>query len=159
VRDFAGARRDADEILAQNTEAFWAVRLMVDSYAAENKSSLAIQRLREMVAVHPKSAPLQHALGEALLASGHCKDSRSAFESAVAANPGFVTPRSCLWGLWISKIGGWMPLAPISPPRWRPGNITALSATGDIELRAGDDSAALDKYRAGLDVDPDNVPA
>jgi tetratricopeptide (TPR) repeat protein len=40
-----------------------------------------------------------------------------------------------------------------------PGNVTALSAAGDIELRAGSYAAALDKYGAVLDVDPDNLLA
>ena len=40
-----------------------------------------------------------------------------------------------------------------------PGNITALSAAGDIELRANSNSAALEKYRAVFDLDPDNLPA
>jgi tetratricopeptide (TPR) repeat protein len=159
-RDFGGARMDAEEILAQDSGNQRGIRLLVDSYRADKQLPAAVEKLRAIAADHPKSAPVQAAIGQVLLNLGNRPEARKAFEAAASAEPAFSPAQLALAKIDFEENR-------LDSARRRvaaalasePTNVMALSAAGDIELRAGSNAAALEKYRSVLGVDGSNVPA
>ena len=85
-RDYQDARVSAEEALKRNPEDVRAAQLVASSYFAQDEAVKALQRLSEIAAARPHSAPLQQLLGEAYIQNGHSAEARKAFEAAKAAD-------------------------------------------------------------------------
>src|SRR6266487_1572321 len=86
-KNYAGAQAGAEEILRQNPLDIRALRLLLDSYAAQKKDIEAEHRLRTLASQQPKSAPVRQLLGEWMMRNGKQDQARAAFLAAKAADP------------------------------------------------------------------------
>jgi len=159
-KDYAGALADADEVLTQDPENEVAARLFLESSVARKELPKAVQKMRELASQRPKSAFLQHQLGRTFVASGDRAEGRKLFEAAIALDPKYSAA-----GLALAELDA-------AEKHWDSArqhlnaviasdsrNITALTMAAGIELAAGDNPAAIAKYRSALDVDGSNVLA
>ena len=149
-RDYLGARADAEECLKSSPEDVRAARIVVEAYVARNERGKAEERLVEIVARRPKSAPLQNLLGEWYKDAGRLDDARKAFEAAKAADSSLRAADLAL--VEIDRAQGRSDAA-----RQRlagmvaadAGNITALLLLADIEDEAaGNRAGAMVRYRS-----------
>lgn len=83
-KDYAGARADGEEVLKGSPEDLTAAVL---SYVAERHVDKAIERLRQLAATRPGSAPLHLLLGEWLAQQKQTAEARKSFEAAKSADP------------------------------------------------------------------------
>ena len=159
-KNFPGARKSAEEVLAHDPEDLGALEDMVLSYAAEKQIPIAIQRVRELAAERPRSAPLQHFLGRWLLNTGKRPEARAAFASALAADPGFKPACVALAQLDVDEgrldeaqkiLLGFMSA--------KPADDSARVMLGTIEERKGNLQGALEYYHVALGLNEDNVVA
>jgi Tfp pilus assembly protein PilF len=156
--DYVGARVTADELLRHNPEEVRAVRVIVDSYLAQNEPAKALGRLKELTDGHPKSAPLHDLLGRFQASRGKLPEARQAFEAAKAADPGFLPADLGLADL--DRTEGHMDSA-----RQRltallaaePKNARAILMMADIESNTGDRASAIVRYKAAAEIEPNNV--
>ena len=158
LRDFAGVRRDAEEILQQAPEHVRAIRLLADSYAAEKQLPKAVERVRQIAAMRPKSAPLQQALGQVLIAAGEPQTARKAFELAESDDSKFSLPKLALAQLDLAdkqfEAAHRRASAVLST---EPRNIQALRILARIELQAGARQEAAESYRTIVGIDSSDV--
>jgi tetratricopeptide (TPR) repeat protein len=157
-RDYPGARADADAVLALIPDEVRAARILADSYTGQNQPLKALERLRELSAGHPRSAPLHNLLGQFEMANGKRAEARQSFEAAKAADPAFFQADLALANIAIREKridDARLHLAAVL--QTNPQNVTALLLLASIEGDAGNTGAAIAKYRAVLDLDPTNV--
>lgn len=159
-KDYAGARAEADELLSANPENTGAARLMVETYVAQKAGAKGIERLRLLAASRPKSAPLQHLLGEFYLAGGNRLAARQAFEAATAATPGYVPSMIALADLEVSANRLEAARALFQDVlRANPRHVSALLKSASVEQQLGNSPAAVAMYRSVLSVDNENLTA
>ena len=72
--DYSGAIADAEEAIKNNDVR--GARLLAGAYQAQKQPAKAEQRLKELVAAHPKSAPLANLLGLWYLEAGNLSEAR-----------------------------------------------------------------------------------
>jgi tetratricopeptide (TPR) repeat protein len=159
-RDYAGAVAEAGQLLRDNPEDVRAARILRDAYAAQGRLPAAIQRVRELVAQRPHSAPLQILLGQTLLSAKDTAGARAAFEGAKTAAPELTEPGLALAGLdaaagRLANARKEIALAVAADP----GNLEGILLQAQIEGLAGDRAAAIAKYRRVLDLDAANLSA
>jgi len=156
--DFAGARMDAEEALKADPGDVRAARIVVGAYVGLNQQPQALQRLKDMVAFRPKSAPLRHLLGEWYVDTGNLAEARKAFEASRTADPAFLPAELALGEIDLKENR-------IDAARQRltgivkanPNNVSALLLLAAADHAAGDRAAAISRYRSVLDVDSSNV--
>ena len=160
MRDFAGARANAEELLRLDPDDIRAARLLVDSYAVQNQTAAAIARLRVLVEMRPQSAPLQTLLGNSLLALAKPEEARIALVHAVAADPQYTLAALALAELDLNENHLESARARLQTvARSHPRDIAVLLLTGRVKERAGDREAARAAYRAVLQADGSNIDA
>jgi tetratricopeptide (TPR) repeat protein len=156
--DPAGARADAEEVLQSNPEEVRAARIVADSYAAQKQMPKAVERIAQLVASHPKSAPLQYLLGQLYLNTGNATEARQALEAALSASTKFFQADLALAEMdrrenrtdrAIERLTGVV----TADPR----NIPALEMLAGIEENSGDRASAIARYRKVLDIDSSNL--
>jgi Tfp pilus assembly protein PilF len=156
--DYMGARVDADEVLSRAPEEVRAARILADSYAAQKQPEKGLQRLAELAAGHPQSAPLHNLLGEFEMANGKRVEARQAFEAAKAANPGFFQADMALANLDYQEKRSQEARGHLANVlQANPRNIPAILMLASIEGDAGNRDAAIARYRAALEIDPTNL--
>jgi tetratricopeptide (TPR) repeat protein len=113
-----------------------------------------------LVASRPKSAPLQHLLGEFYLAGGNRVAGRLAFEAAIAASPGYVPAVIALADLEI-QANRLEPARALLEEvlRANPRSVPALLQLASVERKLGNSPAAVARYRSVLGVDNANLSA
>ncbi len=159
-KDYPGMRASAEEILKQSPEDVRALRILVESYAAQKQMPLGLQKVREYAAGQPKSAAVQEFFGWLLMGSGDRAGARQALEVAKANSPGLVVADLSLAQLDMSE-------GKLNPARERLSALVSrdsrlLSARlmlGLVEELDGKRSTAIEHYRKGVDIDPRNVAA
>ncbi len=159
-RDYSGARGGAEELLKGDPENTNAAVILAETYRAQGQRARGIQRLKELAADRPGSAPLQHLLGQWYLGSGDSAQARKAYEAALSADPKFVQSDLALADLDLSA-------GAIQPARQRlnriiaanPENVSALLLLANAENRTGDPAAVMATYRAILRIDQSNTIA
>ena len=160
VRDYAGARAAAEEVLSANPEDARAARIVTDSYAAQGDGRKALERLTQIVAARPGSAPLQHMLGQWYLSSGNLAAARNAFEAARVADP-----KSSQEEFALAEVDRREGRSESASQRLanivaaNPRDISALMKRATLEDKSGNRSAATGLYRNILDMDASNIPA
>lgn len=158
--DYVGARISAEEVLRQSPEEVRAARVLADSYTAQKQPQKAAQRLAELADGHPKSAPLHSLLGQYELAIGRQAEARQAFEAAKSADPGFIQADLALAGMdrrdkHLDDARRHLATVLKIDPR----NVSAMAMLAAIETDTGNRNGAIEKYRAMLDIDSNNVLA
>ena len=156
--DHAGARADAEEVLQSNPEEVRAARIVADSYAAQKQMPKAVERVAQLVAAHPKSAPLQHLLGQLYLSAGNPAEARQAFEAALSASSRFFQA-----DLALAEMDRRENQTDRAKQRLTgvvtadPHNIPALEMLAGIDGESGDRASAIARYREVLDIDSSNL--
>jgi tetratricopeptide (TPR) repeat protein len=158
--DYAGARDDAEESLKGNPDDIRAVSVIAEAYASQKQLPKAIERLRELAAARPKSAPLQNLLGQWYLRSDNPGAARKAFEAAKSADSRFVPADLALAQLDLREgrndsVRQRMSAVLVADQK----NVPALLLLAGAEEHAGDRAAALGTYRRVLNVDGSSLIA
>jgi len=89
--DMAGARASLEQALNLDPTDIRALDAIRRTYVAQKNPALAVQKVKEYAAAHPKSAEIQDFLGMMLLSAGDKTQARAAFEASKAASPGGVS--------------------------------------------------------------------
>jgi tetratricopeptide (TPR) repeat protein len=160
LHDYEGARVDAEEVLKSHPDNAYAARIVVGAYVGLNEQHKAIQRLTEIVGYRPKSAALQHLLGEWQFRKGDLAEARKAFEAAKMAEPGFLQA-----DLALAEVD----LRENQPDAARqrlkaivaanPQNVSALLLLAGAETASGNPAGAVVLYRSVLNLDGSNLIA
>lgn len=156
--DYSGAIADAEEAIKNNDVR--GARLLAGAYQAQKHPAKAEERLKELVAAHPKSAPLANLLGLWYLEAGNRSAARKAFEAALAADPKFLDAGLSLAGIDFqekhSEAARQRLLGLVAA---NPKNVGALLMLGEMAGDMGDQEEALRRYRAAITFDSSNVVA
>ncbi len=158
-KDYSGARLNAEEALKLNPVEVRAVRIVMDSYAAQRQNSTAENRIREIAKQHPESAPLQQMLGMWLVNHQKPDEARTAFLAAKSADPKFTVADLSLAELDIAAGKLDAARRTLSPLVSTDGNNTARLMLAGVEEKAENDPAATELYRAAVEKDSQNVTA
>jgi tetratricopeptide (TPR) repeat protein len=156
-KDYAGARASAQEVLNQDAANVQALRVLVQSYAAQNQLAAGVQKAREQAAKQPASPAMQEYLGQILESIGDRAGARRAFEAAKSARPDLVGAELALaeidtienkWADARKRLTGVVS----SQPR----NVPARMLFGQLEMSQGKQAAAIDQFRKAAELDDRN---
>jgi tetratricopeptide (TPR) repeat protein len=159
-KDYSGARAAAEEVLRSQPEEPRAVRVIADAYLAQNRPQQAVQRAAEIAAAHPKSAPLQLALGQIQVRAGDYAEARKAFEASAAVDPTNIPS-----GLALAELDRRESRFEAAGSRLsrlftaHPKNVQVILLLAKVEDGAKNRANAVAKYREVLLLDTDNVDA
>ena len=156
--DYSGAITDAEEAIRNNDVR--GARLLAGAYQAQKQPVKAEQRLKELLGAHPKSAPMANLLGLWYLETGNLSEARTAFESALAADPKFLDAGLSLAGIDTQEKH-------LDAARQRllwfvaayPKKVAPLVMLGEVAGEMGDQEEALRRYRAAIALDGSSVVA
>jgi len=147
-KDYAGARKSAEEALDKTPEDTRALFTLVRSYAAQKQTAAAIQTMREYAQKQPNSAPVQQFLGQTLEAAGDRAGARKAFEAAKAARPAFVDADFSLAELDAREGRLYDARKRLSAVvASHPDNKAAHLQLAEFEMATGKIPAAIEQYR------------
>jgi tetratricopeptide (TPR) repeat protein len=156
--DYTGARASAEEVLRQNAEDGTAARIVADAYFAQKQPDKAVERLAQMVAAHPNSAPLQDLLGEWCLRTGNAAAARKAWMAAKTADARFFHADLALAELdRRENHADQARQRLLSVVKTAPSDIPALMALARIDEYSGNLTEAMATYRTVLNVDGQNL--
>jgi len=127
---------------------------------AQNQIQLALQKLRLYAARRPRSAAAQNLLGTWLFERGDMSGARTAFTAAKAADPNSVAAQVSLAKLDVAE--GKLDLARKSLKALQAAGVRDPEVPlnlGFLEASSGAYPAAIEQFRAALEMDPDNVIA
>ena len=159
-KDYAGARASVESVLSQTPADTRALRLLVQTYAAQKQAPLGLQKLREYAARQPGSAAVQQFFGQLLFASGDRTGARKAFETARTADPSLVAANLSLAELDIvegKRADARNILSGILSAH--PDNVAAHMFLAQVDLADGKPPAAIEQYRKVLELDGTNAGA
>ena len=156
--DYSGAIADAEEAIKNND--LRGARLLAGAYMVQKQPAKAEERLKELIAAHPKSATLANLLGLWYLNAGNRSAARKAFESALNADPKSLDAGLALAGIDVQEKHSdaarqrllWVVAA-------NPTNVAALLMLGGVAEEMGDQEEALRRYREAFALDNSNVGA
>lgn len=159
-KDYAGARRAAEELLNANPENIRAAYIVVQSYSAQKQLARGLDRLRELVASRPGSAPLRQLLGQWYADTGEAAEARKSFEAANRLQPKFTPALMALAELDLRENR-------TDPARERlqailamePRNVNAMLRLASAEDRRGNRAGAIAQCRSAVDADANNPVA
>ncbi|MGA2723319.1 MAG: tetratricopeptide repeat protein [Bryobacteraceae bacterium] len=154
-RDFASARKSAEEALSLAPDNVRALDVLMGVYRAQGQAAEALKRAQEYAGQHPMSSAVQQYVAMVLASSGKPSDARAALAVAKAANPNSIGS-----DLDIAR----MDLAENKTNEAR-GILSALlardsenSAAGmlmaEVEIKSGNPAGAIDQYRRILKKTP-----
>jgi tetratricopeptide (TPR) repeat protein len=158
--DSEGARAQVEELLKRDVADVRVAQLLIETYAAQKNVGKGLDRLKEFVAKHSNSAPLQHLLGQWYSRSGNLAEARKAFEASTVADPHFVPANLSLAEQDIQEgrnDAARQRLNGIITTDSR--NVAALMLLARADEAAGDRAAVITRYRAILNVDQSNLIA
>jgi tetratricopeptide (TPR) repeat protein len=159
-KDYIGARAHLEEVLKSGVTEVQVVQLLMEVFAAQQQLAKGMDRLQQLAAEHPGSAPLQHLLGQWLNRVGNSAGARAAFEKAKAADPKFAAADLSLAEMEISEGRNAAALERLAPVvAADPKNVSALLVSARAQEAAGAHPAVLVSYRAVLDIEPSNLIA
>jgi tetratricopeptide (TPR) repeat protein len=158
--DIRNGRASLEEALKINPNDLRALAALNDTYVAEKKPGLAVQKVKEMAAAQPKSAPIQEFLGLLLLAHGDRPQARTAFTAAKAADPNYIRAEMSLAQLdaaenkvddAMKRLKGLLASGQ--------ANSTAQLWLGNLEVVKGNQKAAMEHFRKVVEREPGNAQA
>lgn len=154
-----GARAALEQALNIDPTDMRALYGIQQSYMAQKNAPMAIQKVKELVAQHPKSAAIQEFLGTMLVSVDRAQ-ARAAFEAARAADPNFVRPELSLVQMDVlegktddaeKRLNGLL-----SKDN---GNRTARLWLGNVEEMRNQHDRAIESFQKVVAVDSTNAQA
>lgn len=159
-KDYVGARAQAEELLKRDAADVRAAQLLMETYAAQRDLAKGLDRLKELAAARPDSAPLQHLLGQWYSRSGNLAEARKAFEAAKAADQQFLPADLALSDIDLREGRNDAARQRLdSIVAKNPSNLTALLLSARAADQSGDSPAAIARFRAIVNIDRSNVIA
>jgi tetratricopeptide (TPR) repeat protein len=160
AKDSSGARQSAEEILKTNPEHLNALKILAQSFAAQNQTAAALERVQQHARQHPKSVVLQLFLGEQLVQSGDLANGRKAFLAAKALDGNQRGADLSLAQLDIRE-GKLADARKTLSARIAAdaSDIRARTLLAIVEHREGNYFEAVEEYRKVLAVDEQNIGA
>jgi tetratricopeptide (TPR) repeat protein len=157
-KDVAGARKSFDRALAARPDNTVAVDLLAKTFVAGHQDDEALKTVQEYAGRQPASAALQNLLGD-WLASNHRRDeARKAYRAALAADPSLVKARMSLAFQDIAENKLDSARQALTPLAAAPATqIDAETSLGLLELKAGNETAAILHFRKVIAADPNNL--
>jgi tetratricopeptide (TPR) repeat protein len=160
-RDYVGARPNLEELLKGGGAVDPNVaRLLMQTYAARQEVAKGLDRLQEIAAAKPPSAPLQLLLGDWYNSEGNSAAARRAYESAKTADPKFAPATLAVAQMDLQE--GHVDAARQSLRTViasDPKNVPALMLAARADDAAGGQAGEIARYRAVLDLDHSNPVA
>jgi tetratricopeptide (TPR) repeat protein len=158
--DAVAARSAVEEALKIDPGAVMAFRVLGETYAAQKRTDLGIEKVKEYAKAQPKSAPVQHFLGTMLLGAGDRAGARAAFEAAHTADPQFLSAQLSLVQVETLDKRFDEARARLKSILGADGsNITARRWLANIEVMRQDYDAAIEQFRKVLQTDPGDAQA
>jgi tetratricopeptide (TPR) repeat protein len=158
--DYAGARAAAEEVLQQKPEDDTAASVVGDAYFAQKQPDKAIERLAQIVAARPHSAPLQYLMGEFYFRAKNTAAARTAWMAAKAADARFFQADGALSELDLRENHADQARQRIlSVVQAAPSDIPSLMALARIDDISGNVPEAIATYRTVLSLDERNLLA
>jgi tetratricopeptide (TPR) repeat protein len=157
-KDYTGCRGDLAELLKTGAINLNAADLLMQTYLAQRDALKGLERLKELAAAQPKSAPLQSLLGQWYLRTGNPGGARQAFQRAKGADPHFAAADLALADLDLHEghaDAAKQRMVPVVAAD--PRNTNAMMLLAHAEYDMGDHAAEAETYRKILTVDPLNV--
>lgn len=160
AKDYKGARAALEAALHGDPEDVRALRALAQLYDLENQRAAGLKAIRQYAALNPKSAPVQHFLGELLLAEGQTADARAAFTAAKAADSRFRPAQLAVARMDVSEgkldsahqtLAALLAASPNDPELW-----LYMGWLANLEK---DYRQALVYFRKVVDADASNVVA
>ncbi len=156
----AGARAALEEALKINPSDLRALQAIRQSYVAQKNAPMALEKVKEFAAEHPKSAPVQEFLGNMLLGAGQKAEARAAFAAAKQADPASIQP-----DMWLVRVD--VTDGRLDDARQRlqdvlnrdKGNQTARLWLADVEALRGETDSAINLFRQVVTSDTGNAEA
>jgi Flp pilus assembly protein TadD len=157
-KDMAGARKSLDRVLAASPDNTVAVDFLAKTFVAGQQNDQALKTVQEYAARQPASAALQNLLGD-WLASNHRRDeARKAYRAALAADPSLVRARMSLAFQDIAENKFDSARQALTPLAAAPATrVDAETSLGLLELKAGNETAAILHFRKVVAADPNNL--
>jgi Tfp pilus assembly protein PilF len=158
--DYAGARDSAEEVLRSDPEDVRALRIVAETYTAQKQPAKALQRLADAAKQHPRPARLHQLLGSWQFAAGDVIGAREQFAAALRADADFTAADIALAEIDAqeNRIDAARTRLKALVAR-KPSDVDALLLLAEIEQHAGNSAAAIDRYRAALNIDSQNLLA
>ena len=158
--DASGARTALEQALKLDPADLRALLVLRDTYVAQKNGPMALAKVKEYAALQPKSAPVQHFLGELLAAEGKRAEARAAFVAAKTADPNFVNVDLSLVQLDVAD-------RKFEEARKRLQSVVAARSgeaipnlwLGILQQLNGDGKSAIEQYRKVVDMKPDSAQA
>ena len=148
------ARASVEEALKLNPSDLRALLVIKQTYAAQNNSPMALQRVKEYAAQYPTSATVQDFLGTMLMGHGDMTQARKAFTTAQETDPNLHGPDMSLVLIDVAE-------AKIENARKRleklvakGDNPTAQRWLGNIEEMQGNHTGAIEHFRKVMAANP-----
>ncbi len=158
--DYAGARASADQALRSNPEDVRAAQAIAQSYAAQNQSGKALERLKEIAAARPRSGALAELLGSWYLGAGKLAEARAAFEAAKANETDSSSAELALAELDRRQAHLAGALERVNRVlAAQPHNLRAALMLADYQTELGDKQSAMADYESALKIDDSNLVA
>lgn len=159
-KDYAGSRSTVEELLKRGVADPNVAGLLMQVSIAQRQTAQGLERLKQMAAAHPNSAPLQAFLGQWYARTGDLKGARQAYESAAKADPQFTPADIALAQMDLQE-------GQIASARQKlnsvlakdPKNTGALTLLAQTQHETGDTREEINTYRAILAVDGSNLTA
>jgi tetratricopeptide (TPR) repeat protein len=159
-RDYAGAHASLEELLKRNVTDVRVAELLMETYAGQQQIPRGVDRLKELVAAHPQSAPLYQLLGQWSRRAGDTAAARKAFEGAKAADPHYVPADLSLAEMEITDGRNAEALHRLGEVvNADPKNVGALLLSARAQGGVGAHAAEVASYRMVLNVDQSNLIA
>ena len=156
----AGARAALEEALKIDPSDLRALQGLHQTYVAQKDTAGALKAVKEYAARQPKSAPVQDFLGLLLLANDNHTEARTAFTTAKAADPHFVTADLSLVQMDASEGKTDDARRRLEAILKDDGtNLTAMRWLGNLEEVRGNHDAAIEQFRKVVAEDPNDAQA
>lgn len=159
----AGRLAEAEQLYCQvlqadprNSDAMHMLGLLAHQVG---RHDLAIERIRQAIAIQPSQPGYYNNLGEVFRVSGHPAEARASYEQALRLNPQLV-PAHYNLGLLLGGSDRSAARRHYEQAiRLQPNHAAAHNNLGNLLRETGDSDAALAAFRASLRADPNYAEA
>jgi tetratricopeptide (TPR) repeat protein len=159
-KDFAGGRAMAIEVMKENPANLNALNLLIQTELLQNRTSEALERLRQVALDGAKSPRTQVLVGKWFERLGSMPEARTAITNAKKLNPRYVVADLALAELDMREGRLDQARAGLSSViSTQPRNETAHLMLATLEYATHNQTSALEQYQAAVEVNPDDVKA
>lgn len=154
---FEDAKHTLETCLAQDPQNVRALEILANAYVRSSQRSLGLERIRQQAQRAPVPA-IRVLLARWLIDSGELADAEMALQPALKAAPHDVSVALTLARLHILRNSPWNASRVLVPVvEHHPTNIEARLLLAEVDQTLKHTKAAIEQYRAVLQLDSDNV--